>query len=232
MIPNPPDAVDPCQKRNSSSNPLVKLDEDKLTKLQSFAALSRTVYKQSLKFDIFVAGWETDPISTAMRSDLEINPAVLNFQAEVYCKISLYETVRDFSRNIVLDNGYVYGAISQYVLPVLYALVGAYAFRLRSFSETVRNYTYHPSFADSARMIGAFIVGSVISLFNLFTEGLSLSPLAVAFLSGYAVEVFFSLLDALVQTFTKKDGQVPTKSAEAAFHSGTRKSACESAETT
>jgi hypothetical protein len=46
----------------------------------------------------------------------------------------------------------------------------------------------------------------------LFTEGLSLSPLAVAFLAGYAVEVFFSLLDTLVQTFSKNDGSVPAKS--------------------
>ncbi len=219
ISPNPSDAADPCRARQSPSSQPTALDGDKLTKLQGFAALSREIYKQSLKFNIFVLKWEDDPIKEAS-ADLEINPAVINYQAEVFCKISLYERARDFSRNVVLDNGYVYGAISQYILPVLYALVGAYAFRLRSFSETVRNYTYHPSFADSARMIGAFIVGSVISLFNLFTEGLSLSPLAVAFLAGYAVEVFFSFLDTLVQTFTKKDGSVPAKSRMDTVRSG------------
>jgi hypothetical protein len=41
-------------------------------------------------------------------------------------------------------------------------------------------------------------------LFNFaMTQGTSISPLAIAFLVGYAVDVFFSFLEGLLQTFTK-----------------------------
>jgi hypothetical protein len=219
---DPKDTNDPCNARKSTSNNPISIDADRLTKLQTFAALSREVYKQSLKFNFFINYIESDPYDASVKPNLELDPAVLNYQSEVFCKILLYEKARDFSRNVVLDNGYIYGAISQYVLPVIYALVGAYAFRLRSFSETVRRRTYHPSFADSARLTGALIVGSVISLFNLFTQGASLSPLAIAFLAGYAVEVFFSLLDALVQTISRRDGPTQPSSSITIFHADRR----------
>ena len=54
-------------------------------------------------------------------------------------------------------------------------------------------------------MIGAFIVGAIISLFNNYTQGINLPPLAIAFLAGYAVEVFFAFLDTLVRAFQKGD---------------------------
>ena len=211
----------PCEARNQPNSRQGPVDTAELTNLQQFASLSRDIYKESLRYNVFVSNWEDDPFARnpQSRADLEINPAVVNFPNEVVCKIRLYERVRDFSRNVTLDNGYVYGAVGQYLLPVLYALVGAYAFRLRSFSETVRNYTYHPSYADSARMIGAFIVGSVMSIFNGITQNVSLPPLAVAFLAGYAVEVFFSLLDAIVRTIGKNDAPAATKSNVTIIHS-------------
>jgi hypothetical protein len=79
-------------------------------------------------------------------------------------------------------------------------LLGAYAFRLRLFGETLRKRTFHPSYADSARMITAVIAGAISGLFNP-AQGLSLSPLAVAFLVGYGVELFFKLLDTLTNAF-------------------------------
>jgi xanthine/uracil permease len=63
--------------------------------------------------------------------------------------------------------------------------------------------TYRPSFFDRARLIIALIAGTVVGLFNNFTQGVSVSPLAIAFLVGYAVEVFFSFLDAFVHTFER-----------------------------
>ena len=61
--------------------------------------------------------------------------------------------------------------------------------------------TYQPSYSNRARLIIALIAGTVVGLFNNFTQGVSVSPLAIAFLVGYAVEVFFSFLDAFVHTF-------------------------------
>lgn len=49
--------------------------------------------------------------------------------------------------------------------------------------------------------IGGFIVG----LFTSFsvTQGVTLSPLAVAFLVGYSVDTFFSFLESFFQIFIK-----------------------------
>jgi type III secretory pathway component EscS len=49
----------------------------------------------------------------------------------------------------------------------------------------------------------AVIAGLVVGLFNNFTQGISLSPLAVAFLVGYGVEIFFSFLDTFLGTLRK-----------------------------
>jgi hypothetical protein len=98
-----------------------------------------------------------------------------------------------------------YGAMATCILPVLYALLGTCAYLLRSFSEEMRNRTFVPSHSDSARFLIAAIGGGVVGLFGNFTinQGASISPLAVAFLVGYAVDVFFSFLEGLIQAFTK-----------------------------
>jgi hypothetical protein len=46
-------------------------------------------------------------------------------------------------------------------------------------------------------MITAVIAGAIVGLFNT-SQGISLSPLATAFLVGYGVELFFRFLDTLI----------------------------------
>jgi hypothetical protein len=48
-------------------------------------------------------------------------------------------------------------------------------------------------------MITAVIAGAIVSLFYP-AQGASLSPLAISFLIGYAVEVFFKLLDGAINS--------------------------------
>ena len=64
--------------------------------------------------------------------------------------------------------------------------------------------------AYSARFLIAGIGGGVVGLFNTFnvTQGASIPPLAIAFLVGYAVDVFFSFLESLLQAFTKTKSEV------------------------
>jgi hypothetical protein len=50
-------------------------------------------------------------------------------------------------------------------------------------------------------LIGCSIVSS--GLFNNITQGAALQPMAVAFIMGYASDIFFSSLDALFQNFSK-----------------------------
>jgi xanthine/uracil permease len=100
----------------------------------------------------------------------------------------------------------IYGAIAAYLLPVLYSLLGACARNLRLLSQQLLARTYEPSYATPARVSIAMIGGLVVGLFTNFGQPIfsSLSPLAIAFIVGYGVEVFFSYLDAILNTLRKK----------------------------
>ena len=109
-----------------------------------------------------------------------------------------------------------YGAVDTCLLPVLYALLGTCAYLLRTFEKEMASRTYVPSSANSARFLIAAISGGVVGLFNNLTavQGASVPPLAIAFLAGYAVDVFFSFLESLIATFSKtrdrEDAQQPS----------------------
>jgi hypothetical protein len=96
----------------------------------------------------------------------------------------------------------VYGVIGGYILPVLYALLGAAAFGLRALSQEIATSTVQTTAAARAymRLMLAALTGSVIGLFSDFTKGLLLSPLAAAFLAGYGVEIVFAFLDAMIRS--------------------------------
>lgn len=51
-----------------------------------------------------------------------------------------------------------------------------------------------------ARLVLALIIGLVVGFFKDFAAGFALSSLAIAFVAGYSVELFFSFLDKLVET--------------------------------
>ncbi len=197
--------------------------------LQQFAGLVRDIRSQAIKLNYVVGLIEHDPFTICDPADadtgrtdclrekpeavarrFELNPAVRNYSAEVLCKIKTYQSVRSFATNVQSDYKAAVGALASFAFPILYALLGAYAFRLRLFVDTIRNRTYHPSFADSARMITAVIAGAIAGLFNP-ANGTALSPLATAFLVGYGVELFFRFLDTLLAAFGSSNrGQRPS----------------------
>jgi hypothetical protein len=124
--------------------------------------------------------------------------------------------VRSFAQSVGEDVTVFYGAFIACVLPVLYALLGTSAYLLRSFEQDMSNRTFTPSHTDSPRFLIAGIGGAVIGLFNNtfnISQGASIPPLAIAFLVGYAVDVFFSFLESLIQTFTKNRAVSNTSSA-------------------
>jgi hypothetical protein len=130
-----------------------------------------------------------------------------------------YQDVRSFGQDVLDLVSVSYGAITTCLLPILYALLGTCAYLLRSFEEQLRTLTFTPSSrANWARFLIAGIGGAVVGLFSNFsiTEGASISPLAIAFLVGYAVDVFFSFLEGLIQSFTKPKTIPATKPAAAA----------------
>lgn len=185
--------VDPCNALTLDTGREIKTPNE-IEPLRHFAALVRDIRSQAIKLNFVVGLIEHDPF-TLCRPDqtpddgcmqgsaeqlsrrFELNPAVRNYAAEVLCKIKTYQSVRSFATNVQSDYKAAIGALASYAFPIFYALLGAYAFRPRLFVDTIRNRTYHPSFADSARMITAVIAGAIAGLFNPAT-GTALSPLA------------------------------------------------------
>jgi hypothetical protein len=111
-----------------------------------------------------------------------------------------FEGVIYFARVLKTRSNLVYSILGVYILPILYAMLGTCAYGLRNLSQDM------PLPSDplgpihsQMRLLLAALAGVVVTLFTDFAKGFSLSPLAIAFLAGYAVEIFFSTLDALVE---------------------------------
>jgi len=204
--------------------PLGLKDETALiAELQDLAGTTRTMLRTATKLNVFVANWERSPLDTpgawrdTARERLELRPDLVNMRKDSFCKIATYERVRAFAQNVHAHSQAIYGGISAYLLPVLYALLGACAYNLRDFSTRVKRRTYHPSsYANTARTIAAMTVGTIISLFNIFDSDSTLQPLAVAFLAGYGVEAFFAFLDALLVAFSNRGRPSPAHQATTA----------------
>lgn len=102
-------------------------------------------------------------------------------------------------------------ALLKYILPILYGALGASAFIVRTLANEIRDVTYSPE--SNVRYQLRFYLGAVagfsIAWFtsesrSTETVGIlqSLSPLALAFLAGYSVDLLFSLLDRIVVAFS------------------------------
>jgi hypothetical protein len=123
-------------------------------------------------------------------------------------QIELYQSLRDYSQErctAYKDNG---GAISTYLLPLLFALLGAALCDLRCRQtrmpgdERGRNVPF-----GSTHYTTAIIAGTLIGIFtSLIPTSLSLPPLLVAFLFGYSVDTFTGWLDTLIHNLPLRHG--------------------------
>ncbi|MGA7413300.1 MAG: hypothetical protein WBW33_22690 [Bryobacteraceae bacterium] len=191
-----------------------------ISELQQYASVIRTIDARARQLNVLVFFIERDPFA-AIRTDpakvhekFQLPTGLPNFSVAADERTGVYQDVRYFAQNLVDDVSFFYGAISACVLPALYALLGTCAYLLRSFEQQIANRTFTPSVANSARFLIAAIGGAVVGLFNNFTigQGASISPLAIAFLVGYAVDVFFTFLEGMLQAFTKGNTTSPPAS--------------------
>ena len=138
---------------------------------------------------------------------LLISPAVARpseVLTEIENQIKAYQFIRNYALALVKTDSIIYGGITTYLLPTIYALLGAFLYGFRLYSRLIRRRTYLRSAAHSARYYIAAIAGLVVGLFgSLLPKNLALPPLAVAFLVGYGVEAFFSRLDDLIAKFKR-----------------------------
>ena len=191
---------------------------DVVKDLQQYATTIRNIYSESLELSIFVHPYDfvfhrasVDPYynsgntATQLRDRWELPLPLTDYAQAALARTETYQTVRYSAQHMADDVNFYYGAISSCVLPVLYALLGTFAYLLRTFELQVCARSYVPSAVDTARFVIAAIGGAVVGLFSNFTtgEGFKASPLALAFLVGYAVDVFYAFLETLIQSFTK-----------------------------
>ena len=211
------DRADPVNSPGMSD---ALLSPNLVEKLAQFARVSRQLFAESRVLNFFILNAAREPWWASIakdstgkdfaRANLELDvragdragdgkyPSITD---EGFVKLAAYQDIRSFARQTQQMNLVIYGAVTAYVLPVAYSLLGACAFALRNMAAQTGTKTYQPSYSNRARLIIALIAGTVVGLFNNFTQGVSVSSLAIAFLVGYAVEVFFSFLDAFVHTF-------------------------------
>jgi hypothetical protein len=97
--------------------------------------------------------------------------------------------------------------LSQYVLPLLYGLLGSLAYILRTLSREIHNVTFtrgseiRYSLRWPLGMLGGVTVGLFFDPADL-TGFAAITPLGLAFLAGYGVELLFTGLDRMVSAFT------------------------------
>ncbi len=99
-------------------------------------------------------------------------------------------------------------ALQGYVLPLLYGLLGACTYVLRMLSDEIRNLTYtlKSHIRYKVRLVLGTLSGLAITWFFQPSAEVfkSLSPLAIAFLAGYSVEILFAAMDRFVGAFSTK----------------------------
>ncbi len=184
---------------------------DIITDLQQFAATIRSIDARARQLNFLMLHLERDPFRSIRRcpADLhrqfELPTPLINFAQAAVDRTDTYQQVRAFAQSLTDDVSFFYGALTACLLPVLYALLGTCAYLLRNYERAMSAQTFVPSHANSARFLIAAIGGAVVGLFNNFAsaDAVSLPPLALAFLVGYAVDVFFTFLEGFLQTFTK-----------------------------
>ncbi len=205
---------------------------DQVTDLQEYASTVRSIYARAKKLNQFVfphvevprplqppPGLSKDAEAEYLKEKFELPIPLDNLTKARDDMTITYQDVRFFAQTITSDILTFYGAVNSCILPILYALLGTCAYLLRTFEDEMGNRTFIPSRANSARFLIAAIGGTVIGLFGGVTAPISASPLAIAFLVGYAVEVFFAFLEGLIRSFTKGG---PTSSAVGVAGAGKR----------
>jgi hypothetical protein len=192
-------------------------DVTAISELQQFASTTRAIDARARQLNVLVFRAERDPFASIRNDPKKIHdtfqlPSGLPNLAQAASDLtSVYQDVRYFGQSLLDDVSFYYGAITVCLLPALYALLGTCAYLLRTFEQQMASRTFAPSNADSARFLIAAIGGAVVGLFNNFTigQGASIPPLAIAFLVGYAVDVFFAFLEGMLQAFAKSPSSSP-----------------------
>mgnify|MGYP000477337615 FL=1 len=124
---------------------------------------------------------------------------------------SLHQARILFFENILAADA-ILQVLQGYILPLMYGLLGAFIFVLRSLMREIKalTYTFSSEIKYRLRLTLGALGGMVVGWFLKPEEAnslASLSPMAVAFLMGYNVDVLFSLMDKLIANIKQSIGK-------------------------
>lgn len=108
----------------------------------------------------------------------------------------------------------ILAVLSQYLLPLLYGLIGSLAYILRTLSSEIHNVTFtrgseiRYALRWPLGMLGGVTVGLFFDPAD-FSGFAAITPLGLAFLAGYGVELLFTGLDRMVSAFTGEGADRP-----------------------
>jgi hypothetical protein len=122
----------------------------------------------------------------------------------------------------ILATDYILKAFQEYFLPLLYGLFGAFIYVLRNLMIEIkqRTYSYDCEVKYRLRLTLGALGGMIVGWFFQPDEAdaiASLSPMALAFLMGYNIELLFTIMDRVIDNIrqavdkseTKKDNVAP-----------------------
>jgi len=170
----------------------------------------------------------------SLKSQLERNSAVLMIWS-IPWKPLIDQSVNDTNLEgpDQLADQFVLVILQSYLLPLLYGILGAGTFVLRSLSKEVENETFssEKGIRHVLRVSLGALAGILVGWFSVLipTESTtfigSISPLAIAFLVGYNIELFFSLMDRALFSITDRLQRPSTTREENASSSSANKQA-------
>lgn len=111
------------------------------------------------------------------------------------------EARRETSRQAQLAGTFVLVILQSYILPLLYGVLGASSFILRTLSQQIKEVTYSEEnrvqnpVRISLGALAGIMVGFLLPTDEATSFLGSVSPLALAFLVGYNIDFFFSIMD-------------------------------------
>jgi hypothetical protein len=179
--------------------------QDFLTDLQQFAISVRFIDSRALELRHLVAFLGiSDPFKDQRNDPLwhgqfELDPRV-NPTDNFVVILTTYQQVRAFAQNLRDGVTFWYGGVAASILPALYAVLGVCALSLRRIQVAIRDKTF-ADVGTKEHVLVAVIAGMLIALFSglFITSGVSLSPLALAFLAGYSSDAFFNILEGVLR---------------------------------
>jgi uncharacterized membrane protein len=120
----------------------------------------------------------------------------------VSAEVNNYQVTRRDVETQLASDSIAIGLLNSSVLPIILGLMGACAYIVRLISDQIRDTTFSPTSPTRHRVRLALggLAGVVIG-YGGVAQSAGLSPAALAFIAGYAVEPVFATLDGIAARF-------------------------------